>query len=103
MSILRGRHGSVLARSSITIAARSVRDHVAKLLRSLELAAANVDRVARGVVDPRHRPDVRRAVRADRRDPSELPPAGQVPTRMIDRSSFARRGTIPDTCGMRPT
>ena len=43
-----------------------------------QLGAADVDRVARRVVDPRDRHHVRRAIRAHRRDPSELPPAGQV-------------------------
>src|SRR3954464_3800129 len=52
--------------------------HVAELLRPLELVTADVDRVARRVVDPRHRDHVGRAVRADRGDPSELLPARQV-------------------------
>ena len=52
--------------------------HVAELLRRGELIAPDVDRVAHGVVDPRDRDDVRRPIRADRRDPPELPPPGQV-------------------------
>src|SRR4051812_33157808 len=52
---------------------------VAELLGQLELVAADVDRVARGVVDPGDRDDVRGAVGADRREPSELPAAGEVP------------------------
>src|SRR3954447_22931047 len=67
--------------------ARQVIDHdrraatardVAELLRQLELVAADVDRVMRGVVDPRHRHHVRRPVTPDRGDPPELTPAGHV-------------------------
>ena len=45
---------------------------------SLELLTPDVDRVPRRVVDPSDRHHVRRAVRPDGRDPSQLPPAGQV-------------------------
>jgi hypothetical protein len=38
----------------------------------------DVDRLARGVVEERDRHDVGRAVRADGRDASELPSAGEV-------------------------
>src|SRR5919201_2168188 len=78
--------------------------HVAELLRPFELAAADVDRVARGVVDPCDRDHVRGAVRADRRDPSELPPAGEVLKLGLPedthRHGGARRWTrAPDACG----
>jgi hypothetical protein len=69
------------------VRARQVVDHdrgparrgdVAELLRPLQLVAADVDRVAHGVVDERHRGHVRRAVRADGGDPPELAPARHV-------------------------
>src|SRR3954468_17336842 len=51
---------------------------VTELLRALELVAADVDRVAHGVVDPRDGDDVRRAVGPHGREPAELPPAAQI-------------------------
>jgi hypothetical protein len=51
---------------------------VAKLLGQLELVAADVDGVARGVVEKGDRDHVRRAVGADRREAAELPAARQV-------------------------
>jgi hypothetical protein len=68
----------VLATSSITHRSSLGPGHVAKLLRALEPLASDVDRVAGRVVDPRDRDHVRRSVRANCRDASELPPAGQV-------------------------
>src|SRR3954452_24574731 len=52
---------------------------VTELLGPLELVSADVDRAARGVVHPGDRDDVRSAVGADRREPSVLPTAGEVP------------------------
>jgi drug/metabolite transporter (DMT)-like permease len=80
--------------------AREVVDHdrrppaagdVAELLGVLELVPADVDRVARRVVDPGDRDDVRRAVGADRREPPELPPAGQVPQLGLPEDAHAAR------------
>src|SRR4051794_24188029 len=51
---------------------------VAELLGQRELVAADVDRVAGGVVDPCDRDDVRGAVGADRREPPELPASREV-------------------------
>ena len=52
--------------------------HVAELLGQLELVAADVDRLADGVVEERDRDDVRRAVRADGREPAQLPPTDEI-------------------------
>src|SRR4051794_14224687 len=52
--------------------------YVAELLRALELVAADLDRVARRVVDPSDGHDVRRAVGAHGGDPAELAPARHV-------------------------
>jgi hypothetical protein len=77
ISIPRGRHGSVLARSSMTIAARP---DLATSRNFFDRSSSRppTSMVARRVVDPSDRDHVRRAVGADRRDPSELKAAGQV-------------------------
>ena len=74
----RGCHWSVSAMSSMTIAARPLRATSRNFFGALELVAADVDRVAHGVVDPGDRDDVRGAVGADGRDPAELAAARQV-------------------------
>jgi len=51
---------------------------VPELLRLLQLDAADLDRIACRVVDPSNRHHVRGAVRANRRNPSELMAAGEV-------------------------
>ena len=53
-------------------------DDVTELLRPLELVTADVDRVAGGVVDPSDRDHMGGTVRADGRDPTQLPAAPQV-------------------------
>jgi hypothetical protein len=52
--------------------------YATNLLRRLQLVPADIDRVARGVVDPADGDDVRRAFGAGRCEPTQLPSAGQV-------------------------
>src|SRR6516225_1181776 len=51
---------------------------VPELLRSLQLNAADLDRIPGRVVDPPDGDHMRRAVRANRRYPGELAPAGEI-------------------------
>jgi hypothetical protein len=78
-SIPRGLKGSVLATVVDDDRGASGPLGVAELLRALEGMSPDVDRVVLGVVRP-HADwnDVRRAVLADSRDPSETALAGQV-------------------------